>query len=227
VLTTAGYAVEMVTTGREALARAAEDTFDAITLDLLLPDMNGLELLAGLRAGRHAHVPIVVVSIVGEPRAVAGFAVHDVLDKPLDGRAILASLERAGVRPAAAATVLVVDDDPNALRLMEATLAPMGYRVICRPDGQSGLDAAALEPPAAIVLDLMMPGMDGFEFLDRLREDPRHADIPVVIWSVKQLTRAEELQLAESAQAVVGKHGGPPAVARMLAALAPPARRPT
>ncbi len=225
VLTTAGYAVEVVATGADALARAQEETFDAVTLDLLLPDMNGLELLSGLRAsGRHAATPIVVVTVVGDARAVAGFAVHDVLDKPLDSAALLASLERAGVRPAPTTTVLVVDDDPAALRLMEATLAPLGYRVTCRGDGAAGLEAASLKPPSAIILDLMMPGMDGFEFLERLRDDPRHAEIPVVIWSLKELTRDEELRLADSAQAVVAKQGGPPAVARMLAALAP-ARR--
>ena len=104
--------------------------------------------------------------------------------------------------------------DPAPHAAGSATLEPLGYRVVCKADGPAGLAAAALRPPAAIVLDLMMPGMDGFEFLERLREDPRHVDTPVVIWSLKELTRNEELRLAASASAVVTKQGGPPAVLR-------------
>jgi len=95
-----GYAVEVATTGAQALAKCRERVFDAITLDLLLPDTSGLEVLRSIRSSTpNADVPIIIVTVVTERGAVAGFAVHDIVVKPLDGRALLDSLERAQVFP--------------------------------------------------------------------------------------------------------------------------------
>jgi CheY-like chemotaxis protein len=179
--------------------------FDAITLDLLLPDMSGLEVLAGIRAaGANARAPIIVVTVVAARGVVAGFAVHDIMGKPLDGQALLASLRRAGV-PSPHGTVLVVDDDPDALKLMSAVLAQLGYNAVCAENGLRGLELAKEVRPAAVILDLIMPGMDGFEFLDRFRTDPEGVASPVIIWTGKHLTGAEQSRLRASANAVVGK----------------------
>ncbi|MDQ3365352.1 MAG: response regulator [Myxococcota bacterium] len=97
-LASAGYAVELASTGAEALARWRARAFDAITIDLLLPDMSGLDLLAALHGeGRNVGVPIIVVTVVPDAKVVAGFSVHDILHKPLDSKTLLASLLRAGV----------------------------------------------------------------------------------------------------------------------------------
>ncbi len=204
-LAAAGYAVETASTGREALVKCQERVFDAITLDLILPDMSGLEVLAGIRAGGlNAGVPIIVVTVVAEKGVVAGFPVHDILGKPLDGQALLASLRRAGVSPRGG-TVLVVDDDPSALKLMSAALAQLGYRAVCAEDGRTGLALAHEVRPAAVVLDLIMPGMDGFEFLDRFRGVPEGTRTPVIIWTGKHLSGEEQARLRASANAVMGK----------------------
>ncbi len=221
-LAAAGYSVDTVTTGAAALARCQDDDYDAITLDLLLPDMNGLDLLAALRRGtRNSSTPVVVVTVVAEARAVAGFTVHDVLHKPLQPALLLASLHRAGVEPGAWGGVLVVDDDASALRLMEAALKHLGYATVCRSDGESGLSAAEALAPAAIVLDLVMPGLDGFGFLQRLRARPRLSRTPVIVWTQKDLTRDEALRLLESAHAILSKHDGAAAVLAELAPLLP------
>jgi signal transduction histidine kinase len=95
----AGYAVELATTGAEALTRWRETEFDAVTIDLLLPDMSGLDLLAALHGERRAlSIPIIVVTVVPDAKVVAGFEVHDILHKPLDRDSLLASLVRAGVQ---------------------------------------------------------------------------------------------------------------------------------
>jgi DNA-binding response OmpR family regulator len=95
-LTAAGYAVETASTHEQALARCRERSFAAVTLDLLLPDANGLRVLEGIRAQeRNQGVPVVVVSVVAE--RAAGFAVHEALPKPIDPQRLLASLRRAGV----------------------------------------------------------------------------------------------------------------------------------
>jgi CheY-like chemotaxis protein/anti-sigma regulatory factor (Ser/Thr protein kinase) len=224
VLTNAGYNVETVATGGEALARCEQRAYDAIALDLLLPDMTGLEVLSRLRDGKNGDVPVIVVTVVAERGAVAGFAVHDVLAKPLSEPALLASLRRAGVRPDGGRTVvLVVDDDVASLKVMSATLERLGYLAVCEPDPVKGLSAATEEPPAAIVLDLLMPGMTGFEFLDRLRATPNGHSVPVIVWTSKDLTSAELARLRKSADAVVAKgHDGNTRVVDELAAFLPP-----
>ena len=98
-LANAGYAVETASTGAEALTRWRAQRFDAATIDLLLPDMSGLDLLAALHGdGRKSQIPIIVVTVVPDAKVVAGFAVHDILHKPLDRDSLLASLSRAGVQ---------------------------------------------------------------------------------------------------------------------------------
>jgi len=98
-LESAGYAVELASTGNEAIELWRESRYDAITIDLLLPDMSGLELLAALRREKtNADTPIIVVTVVPDPKLVAGFTVHDILHKPLDRDILLASLIRAGLR---------------------------------------------------------------------------------------------------------------------------------
>ncbi|MEJ7601767.1 MAG: response regulator [Kofleriaceae bacterium] len=93
----AGYSVELATTGAEALRHWRERSFDAVTIDLLLPDMNGLDLLAALAEGERRDTPIIVVTVVPDTKVVAGFTVHEVLGKPVDRESLLGSLERAGV----------------------------------------------------------------------------------------------------------------------------------
>ena len=205
-LTTAGYSVQTATTGAQALVKLREADFDAITLDLLLPDMSGVDLLARMRSeSRTADVPVVVLTVVAEKGAVAGFRVADVLAKPLDVEALLAALRQAGVSPERRGAVLVVDDDESCLKLMEATLGRSGYRTICRRDGEAGLKAAAESPLIAVVLDLIMPHLDGFEFLDRFRRTEAGQRTPVIIWTVKDLTSYDQARLRKTAQAVVMK----------------------
>jgi signal transduction histidine kinase/DNA-binding response OmpR family regulator len=226
-LADAGYTVESVATGTEALARCEARAYDAITLDLLLPDMTGLEVLQRLREGKNGDVPVIVVTVVAERGAVAGFAVHDVLAKPLSEPAVLASLQRAGVMPDGGhSVVLVVDDDPASLKVMAATLGRLGYLAVCEPDPAKGLRAATEQPPAAIVLDLLMPGMTGFEFLDKLRSAPTGHGVPVIVWTSKDLSSDELARLRSSAVAVVAKgNEGNARVVAELASFLPPRKR--
>ncbi|HZO14039.1 MAG TPA: PAS domain S-box protein, partial [Polyangiaceae bacterium] len=222
-LTGAGYAVETTATGAQALQRARDVRFDAITLDLLLPDMSGLDVLAAVRADGASHdARVIVVSVVAEEHTVAGIAVEDILAKPIDEGALLRSLRRLGIHPEERGPVLVVDDDMASLRLMEVTLSQHGYRVVCRSDGASALATADDERPSAVVLDLAMPEMDGFEFLARFRGKREHLTVPVLIWTVKDLSADEYRQLRASAQAVVLKgRDGTSTLVDLLKELAP------
>jgi CheY-like chemotaxis protein len=205
-LSSAGYVVEVVGTGDEAVARSRERHFDAVILDLILPDASGFEVFRRIReTGKNPEVPTIVVTMVAEEGLGKAFAVDDWLVKPVDPGDLLASLERVVGRNEHG-TVLVVDDDPASLKLAKATIKQLGCRVVCAPGGEEGLEAVAKNRPlAAIVLDLLMPGVDGFQFLDRLRDDPDDAQTPVIAWTSKDLTAADWATLRESTHSVVGK----------------------
>jgi PAS domain S-box-containing protein len=225
-LTEAGYAVDTAATGAQALAKCRAQAFDAITLDLLLPDMSGLEVLRAIRADSRNHdVPVIVVTVVTETGAVAGFAVQDLLAKPLDSAALLAALRRAGVDSERSGVVLVVDDDSDSRELMAATLGQLGYQSHGVPSGSDGLRVAGESPPLAVVLDLLMPEMDGFEFLVRFRRVPRCRRVPVIVWTVKDLTAEEHARLRVTAQGVIAKgREGSTAVVDELRAFLPEPR---
>jgi PAS domain S-box-containing protein len=205
-LTRAGYGVEAVATGRQAIVSCGERVFDAITLDLLLPDMTGLDVLHRIRLdGQNQQTPVVVVSVVAERGMVAGFSVQDFLTKPVNGRGLLHSLEQARVPPRKGSKILIVDDDPSAQRLMTATLQDLGYEIHASSNGEEALAFASSEQPLAVVLDLVMPGVDGLEFLIRFREMSSSRGVPVIVWTMKDLTSKDHLELRRLAQGIVEK----------------------
>jgi signal transduction histidine kinase/DNA-binding response OmpR family regulator len=207
-LSSAGYAVEVARTGKEAIQKSRQRAYNGITLDLLLPDMGGWDVLKAIRAaGPNQATPVVVVTVVVEKGIGAGYAIHDYLAKPVSSEKLLASLRAAGLRPHAGRPVLVVDDDPQARRLMGTMLEAIGYPCLEAASAQEGLTLAAREDPTAVILDLSMPGMDGFEFLERFRATPAGRGTPVIVWTVKDLTAVDHGRLAAWAQAVVLKGG--------------------
>jgi len=214
-LSEAGYAVQSAATGAEAIALCREHAFDAVTLDLLLPDMGGGDVLRALREdGRNRETPVIVVTVVAEKGVAMGFQVHDFLVKPVRTEDLLVSLKRAGIAPDGNPKILVVDDDLQTLKLIERNLREAGYHPVCCSDGQSGLQALEDRHPAAVVLDLLMPGMDGFEFLERFQESQTGRATPVLIHTVKDLTREDWARLHSIAQSVVAK--GPGSTKRLL-----------
>ena len=112
------------------------------------------------------------------------------------------------VKPAAPLSVLVVDDDEEVHRLIKAQLQPEGLDIVCVSSGQEGLEEVARETPGAILLDLAMPGMHGLTFLDRLRENPYHVGLPVIVVTGKNLSDAEVHLLADKVSGVVLKGEG-------------------
>jgi PAS domain S-box-containing protein len=207
-LTGAGYGVVLASTGAAAVRAASERRFDAVTLDLLLPDMNGWEVLRAIRASVHnADVPAIVVTVVPDKGVGHGFLVHDFLTKPVEPKDLLHALQR--IKPANGRhSLLVIDDDPNAVKLVEPTLRSVGFDVSAAATGEIGLRTAIERPPSAILLDLLLPGMDGFEFLHRLRLTEAGGATPVIVWTVKDLTNVERTRLQAAAQAIVLKGAG-------------------
>ncbi len=125
------------------------------------------------------------------------------LVKPVRPRELLSVLRRL-MRPAPG-PILAVDDDAAMRAVLAATLRGQGFPVALAGSGEEGLERAQADLPAAIVLDLMMPGMDGFEMLERLRANSRTALVPVVVFTGKELTLDEKRWLTERSAALLRK----------------------
>ena len=219
-LTQQGYQVDSAATGSEAVLLCQEQNYRAITLDFFLPDMTGRDVLGAIRmGGRNQQTPVILLSVTKDKQLVAGFKVHDILSKPFSADELFTSLEHAGVKPRGPINkVLVVDDDPAVLKTLEIRLREQGYEPICVPDGASALEAVELHRPNAIVLDLFMPIMDGFQVIDRLRQfgRPRSAGDRL---HQQGPEREEQTRLRGLAQGTVLKSGGEANLLQELAAI--------
>lgn len=204
----AGYVVDAVATGREAIRQASSERYDAVTLDLFLSDMTGWDVLAEIRArGPNQEVPIIVVTVVSDKGAAIGHQIREFLSKPVAANDLLNALEHSGVQ-ASVRPILVVDDDPVALNLAVQVLERKGFSVLTAEDGKHGLDVAREQRPSAIILDLMMPQLDGFGFLEQFRRTPDVADIPVIVWSSQEITADQRARIQADAQGLVLKGAG-------------------
>jgi PAS domain S-box-containing protein len=207
-LNAAGFAVDAAATAGEARARAVTTPYDGIALELMLPDQAGLAWLADIRNRSPSQTSPVVGMSMRADGGSATFRIADVLTKPIRGAEVAAAIARLDVADAQRAKVLVIDDEQPALDLMRATLAKLGVASVCRRDARQALQELDLHRPTAIILDLMMPGFDGFAALDALGRMPAWRDTPVFVWTSMILSDAEYALLARSAQAIVGKGGG-------------------
>ena len=207
VLGEAGYIVDSAATGAEGIAKARANRFKAILLDLILPDMGGWEVLHSIReGGPNQQTVVIVATIVAEKESAKGFSIQDFLVKPIAPEALLESIKNAGVDGSGTKKrILVVDDDPNTLKMAKAALQAGGYEAVCHASAASGLQAAAKSNFNAVVLDLVMPQVDGFEFLTRFRELSTYEKTPVVVWTSKDITAHDLNRLRNSAQSVAVK----------------------
>jgi len=200
----AGYRLIQAATGEEALSLARTMRPDAITLDVLMPQRDGWQVLSALKADADLRdIPVIVVTVLSDRGIGLSLGAVDVLTKPVD-RARLTALIHSLVRRDG--PVLVVEDDAGARGLIRLTIEKMGLAVAEAADGRQALawlgDHSA---PAMILLDLMMPEMDGFEVLDALAAHKEWRDIPVIVITAKQLSTAERERLLGQAQKVFTK----------------------
>ncbi|HEX3209864.1 MAG TPA: response regulator, partial [Geminicoccaceae bacterium] len=201
------YRVAHATGAREGVRLARELRPDAITLDVLMPEFDGWAVLRELKADPELReIPVVLVTILGDREMGYALGAADYLIKPIDSGALLSVLGR--FRPAEGrAEVVVVDDDPATRDVLRRTLGREGWTVA---EAEDGYDALALlerstPPPAVVVLDLMMPGMDGFQVLEAIRRSGTWREVPVVVVTAKDLTRDELLWLRTNAEDVFQK----------------------
>ena len=199
-----GFDTVSAADGEEGLRLARQMKPDLITLDVIMPRMNGWAVLEALRADEAlAAIPVVMMSILDEQEKGFALGAADYLTKPFSReqlRAVLSRHLRAG-----GGRVLVVEDDPATRGLLCDMLAREGCTVDAAEDGVAALERMAAAPPDLVLLDLMMPRMDGFEFVEALRAVPDRAAIPIVVLTAKDLTDADRLRLRGDAERVLRK----------------------
>jgi signal transduction histidine kinase/DNA-binding response OmpR family regulator len=200
-----GFRVITAETGEEGLRLVKTVRPVAITLDVIMPGMDGWAVLAALKSdAATADVPVIMLTMV-EDRNL-GFAVgaSDFLTKPVDRDRLLAILGRHQ-RERQRRSVLVIEDDEGSRELVRKILRKEGWSVVEAQNGRVGLARVAERRPALIVLDLMMPEMDGFTFLMELRRNEAWRSIPVVVVSAKDLGAEERAALNGSVEAILQK----------------------
>ncbi len=207
-LTGAGYRVTQATGGARGLELARELVPDIITTDLMMPGMNGWELIEQLKSDpATAAIPVVTVSIVDSRPAGLWPAVDAHLSKPIHREALLEAIARLlagrpGDRP-----ILIVDDDPYARQLVADVLTAAGHSSVAVDSGQAAIDWLAHNRASAVVLDLIMPGINGFEVLEHIRQQEYLTDLPVLVVTAKALTAQEQAFLQENFATLIRKQG--------------------
>jgi signal transduction histidine kinase/CheY-like chemotaxis protein len=202
----AGFNVECATDGEEALALARTLRPEAITLDVMMPGIDGWATLAALKADPElADIPVIMLTIVDDKNKGYALGAADYMTKPFDREQLTTTLARYRRATNGHAPALVVEDDEAARTLLVRALEQEGWRVRAAANGRAALEQVAAEQPQLILLDLMMPEMDGFEFVQELHKLPGGQSIPVVVITAKDITLEDRLRLNGYVEKIVEK----------------------
>jgi signal transduction histidine kinase/DNA-binding response OmpR family regulator len=192
-LVEAGYRTEVARTGNEAIARALELQPAAITLDIILPEVDGWEVITRLKSDeRTSSIPIVVISVVDNPELGIALGAIDYFVKPVDTRELLNRLKRFDFKGQQEIKVLVVDDESaNRLWLTKA-LEPAGFTVLAASGGREAIELAKSAKPDFVLLDLMMPEVTGFDVVEALRANESTRETPIMVITASNLSAADK-----------------------------------
>jgi len=201
--------VAMAESGAEALKEAQRLRPDAITLDVMMPGSNGFETLVALqKTPETADIPVIILSIVDQTRVGFALGAADYLIKPVRKPILLQTIRRHVPSPADEdSSILLVDDDPRALELLQEALRSAGYETQGVRSGTRALEVLANKVVGAILLDLLMPGMDGFQVIRHVRQEPALKDLPILVMTAKHLSPDEIAVLRRETQGLLQKDG--------------------
>jgi CheY-like chemotaxis protein len=199
-----GFSVFTAADGIEGIAITREVRPAAITLDVIMPDLDGWTVLAALKGDPQlADIPVVLVTIVDEKQRGYALGATDYLIKPVDRERLVGVLRSLCGR--VAGSLLLVEDDDATRAVIRQALEREGWAISQAENGRVALDRLAQMRPDVIVLDLMMPEMDGFEFLAELRGRAEWHDIPVIIVTAKDLTDDDRRRLTGGVKRIIPK----------------------
>jgi CheY-like chemotaxis protein len=198
-----GYRIVTAIDGEEGLALARKLHPALITLDILMPGMDGWTVLSTLKADPEmANIPVFVISMVDDENKGYSLGASEYLTKPIDRTRIHILLKKYKWDSGSA---LVVEDDTSTRKMLCRVLEDYGLNVAEADNGKIALDRVQEKPPGVIFLDLMMPVMNGFEFIEELQKNPEWRSIPIVVITSKELTHADRLRLNGGVQKLIEK----------------------
>jgi signal transduction histidine kinase/DNA-binding response OmpR family regulator len=190
-----GFQVVSASGGEEGLCLAKQLRPTAITLDVMMPGMDGWAVLTALKADPDlANIPVIMLTIVDDKNLGYALGAADYLTKPVDRDRLVAILQKYR-REDPSRPVLVVEDDAATREMLRRMLDKEGWRVTDAEHGRVALERIAAHRPALILLDLMMPEMDGFQFVEEVRTQEAWRSIPIVVVTAKDLTEEDRLRL--------------------------------
>jgi PAS domain S-box-containing protein len=204
------YQIVMAGSGAEVVQKAQQLRPDAITLDVLMPGGTGFETLVALRKmPETANIPIIIVSIVDQKQVGFALGAADYFIKPIRKPVLLETIRKHV--PTASndddAAILLVDDDPRTLELLEETLRSAGYETQSVQSGARALEVLSSKLVSAVLLDLLMPGIDGFEVIRHVRKEATLKELPIFVMTGKTLAQEEIALLTRETQALFQKNG--------------------
>ena len=203
-LGSAGYLAIRARHGDEALRLAKDSRPAAVTLDLVLPGMDGWEVLKRLKNDDATRqLPVVILSMIDNRDLGMALGADDYFVKPVDRTRLLHRLKE--ITAGRGKRLLVIDDDATVHDLLEEDLSALGYALDKTFSGEDGLRAAEERSPDVIILDLMMPGMSGFEVAGSLKQNPRTANIPILVLTSKEVSTADRALLHTKVSSFVQK----------------------
>jgi CheY-like chemotaxis protein len=200
-----GYRVECAENGEKGLQLARQLRPDAITLDVMMPGLDGWQVMTLLKSDPElADIPVILLSIVNDRKTGFALGATEYLTKPLDRERLTTVLRRIS-NGRGSRLALVVDDLPDNRALLRAALESDGWTVEEAGNGLEALDRLEHRRPDAILLDLMMPEMDGIAFVERLRTSERNRSIPVLVVTAKDITPMDRQRLSGGVHAIMQK----------------------
>jgi ammonium transporter len=201
-----GYRVETASDGEIGLRLAQDLRPDVITLDVLMPSMDGWAVLTALKATPDLNeIPIIMMTITDNKHMGFTLGASDYLTKPIDRRQLSALLEKFKDNAAKDARVLVIEDDAINREMLVRMLQKDNWQTVEAENGRVGLEKMVTDTPSLVLLDLMMPEVDGFQFLGAIRQNPAWKEIPVIVVTAKELTEEDRQQLNGKVKRVLQK----------------------
>jgi CheY-like chemotaxis protein len=175
----------------------------------MMPGSTGFETLVALRQNPEtANIPIIIVSVVDQEQVGFALGATDYLIKPIRKSLLLETIRKyVQPQPDKEEAILLVEDDPETLELLEETLCSAGYETESARNGTRAMELLSSTPISAVLLDLLMPRIDGFEVIRHVRQEPALSEIPIFVMTAKNLTGDELAILNRETQALFHKNG--------------------
>ncbi len=181
----------------------------AILLDIIMPNKDGWQVLHDLKADPlTVNIPVILLTIIDNKILGYKLGAAAYLLKPLDVVAVVSTLKQVlSEQPHEPKHVLIIDDDPGVANMLNQMLTPSDFILDSAPDGVEGLAAIQRSRPDVVLLDLMMPRLDGFGVIEQMRSDPAAQHLPIIVLTAKDLTDDDSARLGESVRGVMKKQG--------------------